>query len=205
MRARHYGMDWLRIGAVGLLIFYHIGMFFVHWDWHVKTARLMEGAAVPMLATSAWRIPLLFIVSGYATAALLERGTELARFVRDRSARLLIPLVFAMAVIVPPQPWVELMFKHGYLHGYLHFWWSGEDPTHALVDDWGAHRVFLPMFLFGYLLRDAEAVWAGIRRWWKAAALLALAGYAAVAAGVLPILMPYASLLGSISRFSIFW
>src|SRR3546814_6967388 len=33
---RHLGMDWLRIGAFGLLILYHIGMFFVPWDWHVK-------------------------------------------------------------------------------------------------------------------------------------------------------------------------
>lgn len=27
--ARHYGMDWLRIGAFALLILYHIGMYFV--------------------------------------------------------------------------------------------------------------------------------------------------------------------------------
>jgi len=28
---RHYGMDWLRIGAFALLILYHIGMYFVPW------------------------------------------------------------------------------------------------------------------------------------------------------------------------------
>ena len=31
-------MDWLRIGAFGLLILYHIGMVFVPWGYHVKTA-----------------------------------------------------------------------------------------------------------------------------------------------------------------------
>ena len=36
---RHYGMDWLRIGAFALLILYHIGMYFVPWDWHVKIAQ----------------------------------------------------------------------------------------------------------------------------------------------------------------------
>ena len=30
---RQYGLDWLRIGAFGLQILYHIGMFFVPWGW----------------------------------------------------------------------------------------------------------------------------------------------------------------------------
>lgn len=29
--ARHYGLDWLRIGAFALLILFHIGMYFVSW------------------------------------------------------------------------------------------------------------------------------------------------------------------------------
>lgn len=47
MAARHYGMDWLRNGALGLLIFDHVGMFFVHWDWRVKTAH-------PVVADRFW-------------------------------------------------------------------------------------------------------------------------------------------------------
>ena len=38
MTGRQFGLDWLRIGAFGLLILYHIGMFFVPWGWHVKSA-----------------------------------------------------------------------------------------------------------------------------------------------------------------------
>ena len=38
---RHYGMDWLRIGAFALLILYHIGMVFVPWGFHIKTAQPM--------------------------------------------------------------------------------------------------------------------------------------------------------------------
>jgi membrane protein DedA with SNARE-associated domain len=47
---RHYGMDWLRIGAFALLIFYHIGMYFVPWDWHVKIVPTIDWVALPMLA-----------------------------------------------------------------------------------------------------------------------------------------------------------
>jgi len=120
--ARHYGMDWLRIGAFALLILYHIGMFFVHWDWHVKTAQPLDWVAIPMLATNSWRIPLLFVVSGFASAIILARGGTPGRFMRERTARLIIPVIAAVIVIIPPQPWIELMVKHGYKASFPHFW-----------------------------------------------------------------------------------
>ena len=33
---REYGLDWLRVFAFTVLIFYHSGMAFVTWDWHLK-------------------------------------------------------------------------------------------------------------------------------------------------------------------------
>ncbi len=122
--ARHYGLDWLRIGAFGLLIFYHIGMFFVPWDWHVKTAQPLDWVAIPMLATNSWRLALLFLVSGFASATILKLDTTTARFVRERSARLMIPVIAAVVLVIPPQPWVELMVKHGYARDLIDFWRS---------------------------------------------------------------------------------
>ena len=40
---RRYDLDWLRIIAFGLLILYHCGMFYVTWDWHVKSSRASDG------------------------------------------------------------------------------------------------------------------------------------------------------------------
>ncbi|WP_374523725.1 acyltransferase family protein [Sphingopyxis sp.] len=120
--ARHYGMDWLRIGAFALLILYHIGMYFVPWHWHVKIDPTIDWVAIPMLATNGWRLPLLFLVSGYASAALFGKLGGAGAFVRSRSARLLIPLAFGIVVVIPPQPWIELMGQHGYAQGLLHFW-----------------------------------------------------------------------------------
>ena len=264
---RHYGMDWLRIGAFALLILYHIGMFFVPWGWHVKTAEPLYWVTVPMLASNAWRLPLLFLVSGYASAALLGKDSRLGRFLGPRTARLMIPVIFAAIFLIPAQPWVELQFKHGYTGSFWHFWttdyfrfgaldgivmptwqhlwfvvylwfytialvlllavtpkrmraqittladralagplvliapialllvhlglsWPGKEETHALVDDWQAHRVYFAVFLFGVLLRNAPAIWEGIRRWWKIAAIVALIGYAAVVAVDLSLLDP---------------
>lgn len=119
---RHLGMDWLRIGAFALLILYHIGMYFVPWDWHVKIARPIDGVAIPMLATNGWRLPLLFLVSGYASAALAAKLGGAGAFARSRSARLLIPLAFGVVVVIPPQPWIELVTQHGYGRGFVDFW-----------------------------------------------------------------------------------
>ena len=120
---RHYGMDWLRIGAFGLLILYHVGMVFVPWNYHVKSTHVSSWTTLPMLAVNAWRLTLLFVVSGYASRALIARSGGALAFAGNRSARLLVPLVFGMAVIVPAQPWVELVTKREYAAPFLHFWW----------------------------------------------------------------------------------
>lgn len=120
---RHYGLDWLRIGAFAILILYHIGMVFVPWGFHAKLAA-EQWVTVPMMLSNPWRLSLLFVVSGYASRALFVRHPGPWPFVRNRTARLLIPLVFGMAVIVPPQPWVELTTQHGYQGGFLSFWAS---------------------------------------------------------------------------------
>ncbi|HVJ00276.1 MAG TPA: acyltransferase [Sphingomonas sp.] len=119
---RHYGMDWLRIGAFALLIIYHVGMVFVPWGFHIKTAHPLVWAEIPMFLTNPWRLTLLFVVSGYASRALITKMPGLGAFLKQRSGRLLWPLVFGMAVVVPPQTWVELTTQHGYTAGYLHFW-----------------------------------------------------------------------------------
>ena len=152
---RHYGMDWLRIGAFGLLILYHVGMVFVPWGYHVKTEQPVQWAMLPMLATNAWRMPLLFCVSGFATAMLLARQDgKTGRFLAGRIPRLLLPLVFGMAVIVPPQPWVELTTQYGYAEGYLAFWrgdYFGFKPIHEIMLPTWNHLWFL-VYLLAYTL-----------------------------------------------------
>lgn len=120
--ARHYGMDWLRIGAFALLILYHIGMVFVPWNFHIKSHRVEDWVALPMLALNAWRLGLLFVVSGYASRALLSRSSGAIAFTRNRTARLLVPLIFGIIAIVPVQPWIELVVKRGYPHDFGYFW-----------------------------------------------------------------------------------
>ena len=118
---RHLGLDWLRIGAFGLLIFYHIGMVFVPWGFHVKTAQPQDWVALPMLALNSWRLLLLFVVSGYASRALLIKGSGTPDFAANRTLRLIVPLLFGVLIVVPVQPWIELTTQHGYHRDFGYF------------------------------------------------------------------------------------
>jgi glucans biosynthesis protein C len=118
---RRYDLDWVRIGAFMLLIFYHVGMYYVTWDWHVKSPDASHAIEPLMLLSSPWRLSLLFLISGVATGYLLDRQ-GVRGFLGQRSVRLLIPLLFGMAVIVPPQSYLEVVEKVNYQGSYLDFW-----------------------------------------------------------------------------------
>src|ERR1700736_5493507 len=117
---RRYDLDWVRVGAFTLLIFYHVGMYYVTWDWHVKSAHASNAIEPLMMLTSPWRLSLLFLVSGVATAHLFERQ-GIRGFLGHRSVRLLVPLVFGMGVIGPPQSYLEVVEKVSYAGTYVDF------------------------------------------------------------------------------------
>jgi glucan biosynthesis protein C len=118
---RHYGLDWLRIAAFGLLILYHIGMVFAPWHWVIDTAKSYPALIPPMAAVTPWRLALLFAVSGYASQKLFARSAGPRAFARSRNLRLLMPLAFGMAVLVPVEMYVQVA-ERGYPHGYWTFW-----------------------------------------------------------------------------------
>lgn len=121
--ARHYGIDWLRIGAFGLLIIYHVAMVFAPWPWVVKWPETFPSLIVPMALLTPWRIPLLFVVAGFATRRLIARMPSLGAFAHQRSLRLLVPLAFAMLVLLPPELWVRARLA-GDADNLARFWLS---------------------------------------------------------------------------------
>ena len=118
--ARLFFLDWVRIIAFFVLILYHVGMVYVSWGWHVKSPAASDTLEPFMMLSSPWRLSLLFLVSGVASGSMLTR-LEPLRFMRQRSRRLLVPLLFGMLVIVPPQSYCEVVEKVGYGGSYLDF------------------------------------------------------------------------------------
>ena len=118
---RRVDLDWVRIAAFGLLIFYHVGMLYVSWGFHIKSAHRITALEPLMLVLNPWRLELLFLVSGVATRFML-RKYPLGPLLRTRSVRLMIPLVFGMLVIVPPQAYDQIVESLGYPAGFVDFY-----------------------------------------------------------------------------------
>lgn len=160
--ARRNELDWLRVLAFGLLIFYHLGMYYVaDWSWHIKSPHQSEWLQMVMLWSGQWRMPLLFLISGSAVAFVVRR-MSLTQFYWSRYVRVLLPLLFGMAVIVVPQ-----VFAEGRLNGmiasdvgFFRVWFAYLDQSselftdHKTIGDWHVtwnHLWFL-MYVFCYSL-----------------------------------------------------
>jgi hypothetical protein len=108
MPDRRYDLDWLRILVFGLLIFYHIGMLYVeNWGFHFKSIYQSQTLENFMLIVEPWRMASLWIISGISIRFILVK-VSLIRYAFIRSLRLLLPLLFGVLVIVPPQLYVEM-------------------------------------------------------------------------------------------------
>lgn len=158
---RRLDIDALRVLAFMLLILYHCGMFYVaDWGWHVKSAHQSEGLQSLMLLVNQWRMALLFLISGLASAFLLRREGGVG-FARSRLQRLLPPLLLGMWVVVVPQAYYQGLSNGAFDYGYLEFYQrylSLQDWPAGAFDGWDFgwtwnHLWFLPYVLsYGLIL-----------------------------------------------------
>ncbi len=118
---RQYFLDWLRVLAFLYLVFYHTGMMFVEWEFHIESGHDSRFLKSIMMLTSNWRLDLLFLVSGVAISFMTVKMT-LKGFLWQRVIKLFIPFIFACAVILPPQPYFEALQKGLIEPGYWTFW-----------------------------------------------------------------------------------
>ncbi len=154
---RRPDLDWIRVGAFFLLILYHVGMFYVPWDFHVKSPRPVEWLQPLMWLTNPWRLTLLFLVSGAATRFMADKLTA-GGMAKARTARLLPPILLAVFVIVPPQTYYEIVEKLSYAGSFADFygkyvtasghWRPGGEP---LITPTYNHMWFV-VYLFLYSL-----------------------------------------------------
>jgi glucans biosynthesis protein C len=120
---RRTDLDWVRIGAFLLLIFYHVGVFYAPGPTAVgaTSPRPLPWLVIPMVLVNPWRMLVLFVISGAATRFMSDK-MHAGALLKSRSVRLLIPLAFGILVIVPPQCFVQIVERCGYSGSYFDFW-----------------------------------------------------------------------------------
>ena len=117
---RLYYIDWLRVLAVLLLFPFHAGRVFNVEAFYVKGPELSPVVNRLLGFVDLWHMPLLFVLAGASTYLALGRRSR-GEYTRERVKRLLVPLVFGILVLVPPQTWYGARFNSGYQWSYLRY------------------------------------------------------------------------------------
>jgi len=147
-RERLYFIDWLRVFAVLLLVPFHTGMMFVRWGFHIENTEKSGAVELFNGFLGIWHMPLLILLSGAGSwFALNHRGP--GGYLRERFLRLVVPLVFGILVVVPPQVYCERL-AHGEFSGsFLAFWphiFNGVYPE----GNFSYHHLWFLAYLFTY-------------------------------------------------------
>lgn len=149
---RKYYLDWLRVIAFYLLIFYHVSMIFVPWDFHIKNNITLEWFETWMAFLNQWRLPLLFMISGMVIFYSMGKRTG-GQVVLERSKRLLIPLTFGIFIIVPPQIYFERISDGLVYANYFEFWKTVFDfVPFPLGGSLSWHHLWYILYIYVYSL-----------------------------------------------------
>jgi len=103
---RRYDLDWLRVVAILAVYLHHIAMPFNGDKFHIMNTESSKLLDDIMVFFEQFRLPLLFLISGTGTIFAFSKRSWL-QFLKERSIRLLIPLVFGVIFIIPPQTYYE--------------------------------------------------------------------------------------------------
>jgi glucans biosynthesis protein C len=170
---RRYDLDALRVLAVLLLIPFHTARVFDTFDpFYVKnpeTSGALSWAVVAFL--NPWHMPLLFVLAGAATwLALGHRGAT--GYLGERTRRLLVPFLFGLLVVVPPQGFLASRFRGGEasVPSFLGDYWTVEGDLSGYTGSFTpAHLWFIGfLFVFSLVALPLLVRWRGRRlrtRW----------------------------------------
>jgi peptidoglycan/LPS O-acetylase OafA/YrhL len=116
--------------------------------WYITNSEVSRGLTYFMGLINPWHMPLFFLLAGASTCYALQFRSA-GRYVRERFVRLLIPFVFGVLVIAPPQMYYMLLDKEP---SFAKSFWTSYPQTLVMsVGDAGGHLWFI-LYLFGFSL-----------------------------------------------------
>lgn len=112
-----YYLDWLRVLAFAILLVEHSAEVFTNWNFWIKNEETSSALGYFISFFLPWRMPLLFMISGFAITLSFKRRT-LSEIFSERLKRLLLPLIAAILLLIPPQIYFIKSFM-----GYRESFW----------------------------------------------------------------------------------
>ncbi|PWL40004.1 hypothetical protein DKG77_04025 [Flagellimonas aquimarina] len=143
-KTRKYFIDWLRIGLIMSVFFFHVGMIFRPEEWHVNSTESFPFLDPIMWWLHLWRMPLLFLVSGVGTFYAIGHRTSW-QYVKERFRRLYIPFTVGFFTLVPLMVYVERIDLYDSLWDFIpHTFDGGPYPVGNI--SW--HHLWFILYLF---------------------------------------------------------
>ncbi len=143
-KERKYFIDWLRIGLIISVFFFHVGMIFRPEQWHVNSAESFEFLDPIMWWLHLWRMPLLFLVSGVGTYYALGHRS-IGQYLKERFTRLFIPFAIGFFTLVPLMVYIERIHLYASFWDYIpHMFEGGPYPEGNI--SW--HHLWFILYLF---------------------------------------------------------
>jgi glucan biosynthesis protein C len=145
------------------IFLFHNNRFFTLGDWHISNAERSLASTIFEETLNMWMMPLFFILSGAAVYYSLKSRT-VGQFVRERTTRILVPLIgIGMFILGPVQIYLERL-THGEFSGNLF--------------------QFYPHYFDGLYGFGGNFAWMGVHLWY----LMDIFVFSLIA---LPLFLPY--------------
>jgi glucans biosynthesis protein C len=149
---RQYYFDWLRVIAIVMVILAHSGDPFTSHNWIMMNNQSNSAITALNNLISVVAMPLFFLLSGASSWFALKNNNP-RKYLFERVTRLLVPLVFGVLIINPPQVYAIRLWEGSYTGSfwswYPHFF-QGLFPSGNF--GW-LHLWFLAyLFIFSLLL-----------------------------------------------------
>lgn len=141
---RRFELDWLRVLAILAIFFFHSARFFDPNSWHVKNPTTYPGLNLPAAVILNWIMPLIFVISGASTYYALNKRSG-GEFLKDRSLRLLVPLLVGIFTHSIWQVYLERLTYHQFIG--------------SLID-------FIPYYFDGLYGLGGNFAWMGLHLWY---------------------------------------
>lgn len=158
---RRYDIDAWRVISILAVYLHHIGMPFNGDGFHIMNNESSKFLDDLMVFFEQFRLPMLFLISGAGTVYAFSKRNWI-QFVGERAYRLLIPLVFGVFFIVPPQTYFENKMEYASYFDFYSNIFSNIEVNHL----WFIENLFyISLISIPIILFFKSNTSSGVRSW----------------------------------------